>query len=550
MDPCYSYSPADGVGCCYAQATLYDSAYEIKRSKSPWTSLETRSPWLYKESALRNTDTDVSLSISSNSSPNTASPKLILSSPASNALTLSPFRSPPNRNTKTITMLSPSTPLQNLFASSPGGFWQPSDCSVSPILHTSSPDNSQSIISMKDSCEGKIQSLVDYHNAQEASGSPEAFESFTLQLSPSSLSSLSSVSSSPASIYSPTKPRVTSSSMSKRSGPLPPCFSVTTVGQLARPGSSPHLTTSLSNAGYTSAAKYSNQMGNSRYLTRSQRPLQSATLPAPTPLIAPRPTHTLGAVPKSRVGRKRAAEEHEPSARDSKRAHIEQSPDPSEGTSQNDTGRTPVPNRTFPLRIPIHPEFPLFYRRFAASSITEEEQHPILAGQKISDASYNTPRDPFDLYTPRFVKGVGATKVGLCPVCCESVARGGESKRLWLSMKFSALNYHMQYAHGISAMTGRPLSPPVAFKTVRRERVGKHEKTQVMQGKCHKCAKWVPVEGIKDVPSKVPEIHWWKHAAICHQGSVIEGECDTYIEDEIYQALCSATAGSCPNGSD
>ena len=29
-----------------------------------------------------------------------------------------------------------------------------------------------------------------------------------------------------------------------------------------------------------------------------------------------------------------------------------------------------------------------------------------------------------------------------------------------------------------------------------------------MEGKCHKCKKWVPVEGIKDVPSKVKEIFW------------------------------------------
>ena len=75
-------------------------------------------------------------------------------------------------------------------------------------------------------------------------------------------------------------------------------------------------------------------------------------------------------------------------------------------------------------------------------------------------------------------------QVGLCPICHEKTARGGEGKKIWLSMKFSAFkwyvnfhapvdrrrspvtaeylfcplrhvssdhagSYHMQYAHGI-----------------------------------------------------------------------------------------------------
>jgi hypothetical protein len=52
--------------------------------------------------------------------------------------------------------------------------------------------------------------------------------------------------------------------------------------------------------------------------------------------------------------------------------------------------------------------------------------------------TYNPPRSPFDLYTPRFVKGKGTEKVGLCPICVEIPKRGGEGKKLWLAMKFSA----------------------------------------------------------------------------------------------------------------
>lgn len=80
-------------------------------------------------------------------------------------------------------------------------------------------------------------------------------------------------------------------------------------------------------------------------------------------------------------------------------------------------------------------------------------------------------------------------------------------------------SYHMQYAHGmlpslvhlisslrgpgISASTGHPFSPPTAFRTILRTNVGKLEKNEMMQGRCHKCKKWVAVEGVKDVPTKV-----------------------------------------------
>lgn len=58
---------------------------------------------------------------------------------------------------------------------------------------------------------------------------------------------------------------------------------------------------------------------------------------------------------------------------------------------------------------------------------------------------------------------------------------------------------------GISASTGRPFSPPIAFRVVARPNPGKKEKHSIQQGKCHKCAKWVAVEGIKDMESKVSD---------------------------------------------
>jgi hypothetical protein len=56
---------------------------------------------------------------------------------------------------------------------------------------------------------------------------------------------------------------------------------------------------------------------------------------------------------------------------------------------------------------------------------------------------------------------------------------------------------------GISAATGRPFPPPSDFQDVPRPNAAKKERTEVLHGKCQKCRKWVPVEGVKDVESKV-----------------------------------------------
>ena len=51
-----------------------------------------------------------------------------------------------------------------------------------------------------------------------------------------------------------------------------------------------------------------------------------------------------------------------------------------------------------------------------------------------------------DLYTPRFVKGSGSEKVGLCPICVEPISRGGEGTRMILKTKVSAYSKSSNYS--------------------------------------------------------------------------------------------------------
>lgn len=56
---------------------------------------------------------------------------------------------------------------------------------------------------------------------------------------------------------------------------------------------------------------------------------------------------------------------------------------------------------------------------------------------------------------------------------------------------------------GISATSSGPFSPPIEFRTTERRNPAKHERTHILEGKCHKCMKWIPVESLKDMAIKV-----------------------------------------------
>ncbi|KAG8697234.1 hypothetical protein FRC09_007998 [Ceratobasidium sp. 395] len=229
-----------------------------------------------------------------------------------------------------------------------------------------------------------------------------------------------------------------------------------------------------------------------------------------------------------------------------------------------------IVQRMFPRRFPIHEKYKRWYRRFPVSSYFMEED-PAKAFVLGDDAPKSAEMQPrtragytlipnkalhFNLYTPRFVRGVSAEKVGLCAICIEPVWRGGEDKVVLLRTKasrttetrlananitsfdqISVLNYHMQYYHGISSQTGLPFSPPVAFRTSLHKAAHAREKSKIEEGKCHSCERWIRIESTKYGDVLVPELHWWKHAASCHGTSRLKGDQDPYIEDSVYQQL-------------
>lgn len=185
--------------------------------------------------------------------------------------------------------------------------------------------------------------------------------------------------------------------------------------------------------------------------------------------------------------------------------------------------------RTLPPHIEINLEFPRFYTQFTRPS---SDTNPSGRDGRV----YNVPRSSMDLYTPRWTKGVGDSKVGLCPICIPET---------WFKMKVSAFWYHMNFYHGISPK-GQPYSPPLEFRRTEHKpkkstcgrvmvasgAVNPVIRTVFVEGKCHKCNKWIKLEGPREGSVNVAEIYWWKHASSCHKGSRIPGDDNWLVTDD------------------
>jgi len=191
------------------------------------------------------------------------------------------------------------------------------------------------------------------------------------------------------------------------------------------------------------------------------------------------------------------------------------------------------------LRRSRFSDFGYFYGNSLISfSLLRSWYSPDARPHPLQRLAFNTPSHSLDLYTPRYVKGSGSDKVGLCPICIEPISRGGEGTKLFLKTKVSAYNYHMQYYHGICARNNAPFSPPLQSRVTPRPRASVKERKEIKEGLCHVCHQWIPLQGTKDVDVMVKEIFWWKHAASCHKGNTIQGECDIYVEDDVvYQRV-------------
>ncbi|KAF5333650.1 hypothetical protein D9611_002232 [Ephemerocybe angulata] len=162
---------------------------------------------------------------------------------------------------------------------------------------------------------------------------------------------------------------------------------------------------------------------------------------------------------------------------------------PGSSTTQQATERPTYTSRVFPDSVEISPFFGLFYRRFPASSYfyAAGERSPCSLFKVCNPGgTYNPPRSALDIYTPRDFPGIH-----------------------YYSTNVVLNSYHMQYFHGISAASGRPFSPPLSFRVVPRSNPAKLERKEMRQGKCHKCSKWIDLEGVKDVESKVKELFWF-----------------------------------------
>ncbi|CAD6978821.1 unnamed protein product [Tilletia controversa] len=277
---------------------------------------------------------------------------------------------------------------------------------------------------------------------------------------------------------------------------------------------------------------------------KRQEAHDNATSPAPSSPLSSLPSEDEGDEPgPSRQG---VATAQVPSSRAS-------SNDLSADTSNRAAHLVSDQRRCFPASMPVDEAYPLLYQRYyVPSSLDPSLQERIFGGSTVRSfdrevkkegtsgihvprkTMFKEPPSLLNLYAPRYIRGQGMTKEGLCPVCWES---GQEN---FFKTKQSSYNYHMQYTHGISALTGEPFAPPIEFRTVDRPKrdVRLLEKEIVKEGRCHVCKKFVPIENVKQTEMKVPEIMWWKHAHSCHRmGKPLAGTSGTFVENAFYHRV-------------
>ena len=133
----------------------------------------------------------------------------------------------------------------------------------------------------------------------------------------------------------------------------------------------------------------------------------------------------------------------------------------------------------------------------AASSATSEGGHKVKA---LSEASPSLPKPrpnsrykEGSLYTPRFIRGKGTEREGLCTLC---------ESPTWFNMKHSTYWYHMNYVHGVNHRTDTYYDLPQRYRCVRLKSPinnpplisdSKRRETadSKYQGYCNTCNEWI-----------------------------------------------------------
>lgn len=147
-----------------------------------------------------------------------------------------------------------------------------------------------------------------------------------------------------------------------------------------------------------------------------------------------------------------------------------------------------------------------------------------------SDVEMRRLRFPDDLYTPRWVRGRGALREGLCERC---------SPGTWLKIKQSGYWYHMNFVHGISAASGRMYDSPIKVREASCDTFCGLGSMQA-EALCSECEKWIPLAHrtqasqstgnfikLDETDFCLPDdqlvnansrqlASWWRHAQKCH----------------------------------
>lgn len=92
-----------------------------------------------------------------------------------------------------------------------------------------------------------------------------------------------------------------------------------------------------------------------------------------------------------------------------------------------------------------------------------------MEGEERKEVEWNGTPHPWNLYKPRMVRGVKLEKEGLCPICVESVERGGEGEAKWLKVRFSPAVFGRRGADAVRVVEEQLVFVPPFVLSWRRQ---------------------------------------------------------------------------------